>query len=103
MNPGIVKTVRWLNDNGFVTTDSGDGETHDCECDRDHAYVVIRCAPEDMVVEADRLLTLLQFAGVSVDPIDFDQERPCIQADYDPANRMATISLMGVSDKVLFQ
>ena len=41
LNPGIVKTVKMLNDAGYTTTDSGDGETHDYECDRDVGYVVV--------------------------------------------------------------
>lgn len=36
LNPGIARTVQWLNSQGFMTTDSGDGATHDHECDRDH-------------------------------------------------------------------
>jgi hypothetical protein len=35
LNPGIAKTVALLNWMGYRTTDSGDGETHDHECDRD--------------------------------------------------------------------
>ena len=41
INPGIRRTVEWLNAHGFRTTDSGDGVTHMAECDRGYAYVSI--------------------------------------------------------------
>lgn len=54
LNPGIVKTVEFLRTNGFITMDSGDGETHAFECDQPYPYVHMRCAPIEMVPELHR-------------------------------------------------
>jgi hypothetical protein len=100
LNPGIRKTVKWLNDNGFRTVDSGDGQTHDYECDREDPYVVIACAPTKLVGEAIRLRALVQKQGVTITPIG--EGFACIQASYDPANDYGCIELVGVRDKELF-
>jgi hypothetical protein len=99
LNPGIEKTVRLLNTAGFRTIDSGDGITHDFECDRDFAYVVIAVdEPSKLIAESQRLKTLLTLNGVEVGPIN-DESTPQIQASYDPTTDFATIDLMFVSDE----
>lgn len=106
LNPGIAKTVQWLQSHGFRTTDSGDGETHLYACDRDYPYVVMSVDPADMVEEADRLLNLCLEAGLpmgemSMGEMSMEQTSLSIQATYDPTNKLAFIDLMGVSDKIL--
>ena len=99
LNPGIRKTVELLQSNGFATCDSGDGKTHDFECDRDGAYVCIECDPERLVHECRRLKLVLAQAGVSTEPIGSDG--PSVQGSFDPANGTAVIELMGVDDSML--
>ena len=100
MNPGIIKFVKLLNDNGFITCDSGDGETHDFECDRDIPYVVIKSSPDNLVQESHRLLDLLKSLSIDVQQCNVDS-LPAIQASYDPINRLAFIDVTNVSDKNL--
>jgi len=70
INPGILKTVLTLRQWGFNTCDSGDGETHDFACDRDHPYVVINVPADQLVSESRRLFQLLLEAGVNFDAPD---------------------------------
>lgn len=102
LNPGIKKLVKILNENGFKTTDSGDGKTHDFGCDRSNAYVCIEVQglrrSED---EAVRLMDFMRFkCDIDIYPIGIDGA-PCIQATYDPANGTAFIELMHVDDSML--
>lgn len=100
LNPGIRKVVALLRSHGFSTCDSGDGATHDYECDRDAPYVCIECDPERLVHECRRLARVLAAAGITIEPIDPDGA-PCIQGTHDPANDRAIIELMGVDDSML--
>lgn len=99
MNPGIRLTVAWLDSIGFTTTDSGDGKTHEYECDRDHAYVVMVVDPEDLIAEAERLKRALTNRGIGVSSIG--EGAPAIQASYDPSNGLAVLDLMGLDDELL--
>lgn len=107
LNPGIVRTVRWLRSHGHLTCDSGDGETQAYECDRPYAYVTIRVDPEDMVARTHALKGLIESTGKRVVPQRWAYDQggniiaPCIQASYDPGDRIAIIDLMGFSDKNL--
>ena len=107
LNPGIVRTVRWLRFHGFKTCDSGDGGTHLAECDRPYAYVSMRTTPSAMYSETESLKELLVSIGFSPLPIShaFDPEgtlrAPCIQLTYDPVDGIAVIDLMGVCDALL--
>lgn len=101
INPGIRRTVEFLVQHGFATCDSGDGVTHMCECDRDHAYVVMIVEDGDIVREAHRLVDVLAEAGVEVGPIGMEPT-PAIQASYDPANRIGALDLTHVDDALLF-
>lgn len=101
IDPGVRRLVRWLNEKGYPTTDSGDGVTKPADGDEDalttpHAY--IRATRESLIVTADRLARHLVSIGVDLDSIGPDDAGPSIQASYDPANRSAIIALCGVSD-----
>jgi hypothetical protein len=103
LNPKIVKTVNFLREHGFDTIDSGDGETHACECDRDYPYVVMRSHPMELASEADRLAILLFRHGVRVGENSEQDEQehplPCITASYDPINGRGLLELMFLSDE----
>ena len=100
LNPGIKRTVCWLWCHNFLTCDSGDGETHEYECDREVAYVVMTVHPGILITEADRLLQLLRSVGVEVEPVS-DGDGVVIQATYDPANQTAVLELFGFKDSML--
>ena len=92
IDPGVRRVVRWLNQNGFVTCDSGDGESkRDAdgvlpEWANDFPHVVILTAADDLTGTADRLWTLLIEAGINADPIGPEDDGAVeIQASYDPA------------------
>jgi len=100
LNPGIKRVVCWFNSMGLSTIDSGDGETHDFECDRDYAYVVIKVHPSDLVETSDWLRRTLEESGISVYAQGEDGE-VCIQGNYDPVNRLAFIDVMHFTDDML--
>jgi hypothetical protein len=105
LNPGIRRLVAILNEAGYPTTDSGDGETRDHACDRENAYVVVKLPAHraaNLVAEAEAVAMLLRYHGVSIEPIGVGGE-PCIQASYDPGNGTALIDIMGVHDRMLGQ
>jgi len=102
LNPGIRRTVVFLNMNGFETCDSGDGKTHDFECDRSFPYVVVHVAAEKLVEECRRLKELLSANGLEVQEQSPEEGSPAIQGTYDPGNDIAFIDLMGVDDAMLF-
>jgi hypothetical protein len=100
LNPGIRETVRWLRSLGFDTVDSGDGETHEYECDCDEPYVVMRWDnPQTLSAGADLLLRALLERGINVCTIFMGEV--CIQATYDPVDQSAMIYLSGVNDAML--
>lgn len=98
INPGILKTVQWLQSHGFKTCDSGDGETHDHECDLPIPYVHMMVeVPSLLVYEADRLATLLLFEhAIEVLPCNEDNSLATLHAGYDAGNHVATMSLFNV-------
>ena len=96
LNPGIIATVRWLAENGFQTTDSGDGRTHDHDCDLPMPYVHMLTTPEKLIAETDRLAALLLARGVKLEPMNEDGTAPALDATYAPASRSAIISLFNV-------
>jgi hypothetical protein len=104
LNPGIRKLVTALNEAGFNTTDSGDGETHDHACDRPYGYVVIISEPAKLVSESDRLKEVLDTLGLTVVPqaMEPPPEGLCtVQAMYCPADGFAIIDLSHVHDRML--
>jgi hypothetical protein len=100
INPNIVRMVALLQENGFKTCDSGDGKTHAAACDRDYGYVSMIADPEILIAESERLVRVLDAAGVKVHQMNSD-ELPCTQASYDPVSGTAIIDLMFVTDDLL--
>jgi hypothetical protein len=109
-DPGIRRVVAWLRDEGFETTDSGDGVTkiaqgftpeNDGVLDVAHVHMVV--APAQLIGEADRLARLVRakLAGVrfpnGADAID----AVIVDATYMPLEGVAVLSLFGVSDAEL--
>jgi hypothetical protein len=91
INPGIRHTVQVLRSWGFDTQDSGDGQTHNHECDLPHPYVHISVHPSKLTGETLRCLSLLEQHGVKFDDmpdpqVDLEgwQKHPQIEASYMP-------------------
>lgn len=103
LNPGIARTVGWLNALGFKTTDSGDGKTHDHEeCDRPHAYVVIASSRETLLDDTERLRVALLGRDIAVGDLREDGTGPYLQASYVPGSACpAFIDLQNVDDVLL--
>lgn len=105
LDPGIRDTVRWLDEHGFETCDSGDGESKFEEgwTEDDGAmpfpHVIIHCLRENLVMEADRLAIMLLQEGMSIDmgekPVNGNLH---IQAMYNPGDLGASIMLVGTVD-----
>jgi hypothetical protein len=99
INPGIRATVEWLRKRDFNTCDSGDGETHDFECDLSIPYVYMIVDPATILIsETDRLAFLLESEkGIKLQPMDEELSgKPTIQANYNPQDGVATICLFNV-------
>jgi hypothetical protein len=112
LDPGIRQVVRWLNDNGFDTTDSGDGKTkfvaeNPMECAQPFPNVAIETTPATLVSQCDRLAALLREKGIEVRPMGWDgPEEPGLvnfQGFYDPSisTDKAYIALTGLDDQTL--
>jgi len=99
LNPGIRLTVAALSAAGFETCDSGDGETHQEECDREGSYVVIKSTSRDLTAEAADLVLFLRHNGIEVVQIGCDGVQ--IQATYDPVDDTAIIDVSGIHDSLL--
>lgn len=98
INPGIRKFVRLFRDHGFETVDSGDGETHDHECDRDEGYVVIRLNDRMSLVDcANEVMVIMEVAGIRLAPTT----GPTIQASYSPIDGFRIIDIHGIHDRML--
>ena len=94
LTPGIRKTVLWLRENGFETTDSGDGITNveaGMECALDIPHVIMTVTPLTLVTRARDLCLLVEKRGIEVRP-------GMIQSSYDPADGSAVLALYGISD-----
>lgn len=101
LNPGIRELVRRLNVAGFDTCDSGDGETHDYECDRDYPYVVIKLSAGQPLVASCQVVSMLVSSwGVRLRPQSLEGT-PHIQGTYDPADGSSFIDLCNVTDSML--
>jgi hypothetical protein len=90
--------VELLNECGFVTCDSGDGQTGDFSCDRGFPYVMIEVHREgNAIADARRLKKVLEECGIAIHTIN-DGGRPYIQATFDPADGSAFVELAHVTD-----
>ena len=98
INPGIRRVVKLLNDAGFMTCDSGDGETHDHSCDRDEPYVVVRTRPDWLVEVSNNIARLLEKQGLGDRLEVFDI---IITATYSPIDGIAAIDISGIHDRML--
>lgn len=97
INNGILKTVSFLNENGFQTVDSGDGKTRDFECDLDIPYVhILIDNPDDLISESKRLVRLLNDNGIEVYQADEDGLSPSVEASYNPMDGFAIISIFNI-------
>lgn len=114
LDPGIRAVVRWLNDNGFTTTDSGDGKTkyangEECamECAMPFPNVAIRVDAPELVPECRRLVGLLAGRGITPVPMGPDIEEGVvnIQGHFDPTldtdTGQAFILVTGLDDALL--
>lgn len=110
MDAGIRDTVRWLRENGFHTTDSGDGVSKFTEQPGmafvlPFPHVVMAVPVVAMVAEADRLWKLLVDAGIDVEKCEVvdDQKIPLItvEAMYVPSVSTAILTVSGVDDAML--
>ena len=103
LNPGIRRTVRWLRHHGFTTVNSGDGKTHQCECDANYPFVTITVPPEGLVAEADRLYALLRGLNIPVTHLNENgsTDSVALDATYFPLDRTSVLSLTGLDDMML--
>jgi len=110
LSPGIKELVLWLNEQGFETTDSGDGTNAAAgmECAVEYPMVVMVVdKPGRLVDEAQRLYKALRGRGIQFDHAKRGYTSddticwPQIQASYDPADGTAVILLSNVTSKDL--
>jgi hypothetical protein len=94
LNPGIRSLVKWFHEKGFETTDSGDGQTHEQPCDRDHPYIVVRVQdPHRLIQETQRVFQCLGDLAT--------KEGVLVQGNYSPSDGMAFVDISGLSDRDL--
>lgn len=102
LDPGIRSTVMALVEAGFNTADSGDGVTKFqeggwSELDLiDKPHVMIMSTRDQLIEECDRLSKFLFSKGIEVNPLNYDENAPSIQATYDPTNQSAIIVMMNI-------
>jgi hypothetical protein len=90
LDPGIRNVVRWLFDNGFNPTDSGDGVSKgDAGLDYPHVFMV---AHGHLEAEVERLDAFLRDRGIKVEG--------SVQGNYAPGGP-AIVVLTGVTDALL--
>lgn len=112
LDAGIYRTVLWLRGENFDTTDSGDGVSKFEEAEElgedppedvlDYPTVAILVDSDKLVEESHRLLGLLVERGIPLEEISGDEDAPCIEGSYDPANEVGIIMLANVDDSMLF-
>lgn len=94
LNPGIRDVVRLLRENGFITTDSGDGVTN-VQAGMEGAlkipHVVCRTGEDFIIMEANRMFDLLKSKGIDVGPGQ-------IESVYCPLQKIVTITLWGITN-----
>jgi hypothetical protein len=93
---GVRELVRWLNDHGFETTDSGDGSHHAAGMEGampcPMVAMVVDQPDRKLVDEADRLFALVGDRGIHC---------PHIQASYDPCDGSGILLLTNVTSEML--
>lgn len=111
LSPGIRDLVLLLNAQGFQTVDSGDGSNHGkMGCAPPFPMVAILTTPASMVGDATDIHRFLKKRGVKLTPpaprcgraeMDFNEDMkfPQVQAQYDPEDGIATITIFNVLSK----
>lgn len=104
LDPGIREVVRVMRDNGFRTTDSGDGVSKPADhraLNIPHVFAVV--VPADALgSECDRLAYVLRQRGVRFSGADpLAGPVPHIEGTYDPIDRTAVIGLYYVTSEMI--
>lgn len=101
LDPGIRNVVRFLRENGFETTDSGDGskaEAMDCALDVPNVFCVV---PKEVAFdEADRLQRLI-CEKLQVDAGALIAGGIAVELTYSPLDQVCVLSLFGLDDSKL--
>jgi len=104
LDPGIRHTVRWLRAQGFLTVDSGDGESKAVDHEEGEflpfPHVAMLTNATDLVAEADRLRLCLETQGMLFDSMD-PAEGPFIEATYSPVDGRSVLLLSNVNDALM--
>lgn len=97
VSPNVRALVAWLNNNGFPTTDSGDGSNHAAGMEGACPFplIAIQVEPTTLVWHAKRLRRLLEGRGVVFTADAFAK----IEATFDPLDGVALILLIGVTSR----
>lgn len=101
LSPEVRDLVVWLNEQGFETTDSGDGSNFKAgmEGALSFPHVFMKAEPKILVHEGRRLYRLLEHRGIDFKPHLIDPQFPYypqIQATYDPHDETGVLLLMHV-------
>ena len=106
VSPGVRALVKWLNDQMFITCDSGDGSNYEegMGCALPIPMIAIQSNPNDIWYSSRRLLRLLRERGVNFDRPEWGCNSgdeiptfPQITASYDPNDDSALILLSNVT------
>ena len=98
ISPNVRKLVWWLNENGFKTTDSGDGSNYEAGMEGACPFLMVAITVEhlNLVPESDRLCRLLNKCfGIT---FECGSIGPNIEASYNPGDSSACIVLTYVTD-----
>jgi hypothetical protein len=109
LDPGIRKTVVWMNTLGYETTDSGDGKTKPAQGltledgVRPEAHVCIPFDREDQMHWygwVDRLMWHMRALSISVVPVGHP-DGVWLQMTYDPVTGRAILDVVHLDDERL--
>lgn len=92
----VRRLVNLLRAHGFATRDSGDGTG---ETPFPHVHCDVE--PASAIAEANRMLRILQGAGVRFHPQTEDGDQPEVSLSYNPADGLCIISVLNVLDDAL--
>lgn len=97
LDPGIRRTVWWLQCEGFHTTDSGDGVSKKEAIEDNEAlplpHVFMTCDPKALIGAANKLRDLLCSIGLA--------GAGRVEGSYSPDDGIAIIALYDVNDDLL--
>lgn len=100
LDPGIRETVRWLNDLGYTTSDSGDGvsKPHVARVfDFPHVYVHLDIKHKDRIAHnAHLIMKALEEKGIECDGREVE-----VEGVYLAGQQSASIFVRGVNDAML--